>query len=241
MKTGRIILTALLGLICIAAGDTEECDPTLPNIEGPFYRTGAPERDDLYDPIEGPRLTIIGQVVGHDCAPIAGAWLDFWQADSFGVYDNTSKDYEFRGQQYADEDGTFRLVTNLPGVYPGRPKHLHVKVQGELADVLTTQLYFPGDPLNDSDPWHDRELELQIIEELPNGELITSYQFQLDEPGAMFCAADFNEDGAVDGEDLTQLLGNWGTSDRTTDINGDDLVDGQDLSTLLGDWGVCSP
>lgn len=31
--------------------------------------------------------------------------------------------------------------------------------------VLTTQLYFPGEPGNRRDPLHRRELELRIVEE----------------------------------------------------------------------------
>lgn len=235
-----VVLPILLGLALLGADSGEECDPTIPNIEGPFYRIGAPERTDLYIPTEGPRLTIVGEVVGHDCLPIPGAWLDFWQADSLGIYDNASEDYRFRGQQFADERGEYILVTNLPGVYPGRPKHIHVKVQGEIDDVLTTQLYFPDDPLNDSDPWHDRSLEVLVIEELPDGEILATYRFQIDEPGVNPCPGDVNQDDAVDGSDLSALLGFWGTDDPSTDINGDGLVDGLDLSILLGAWGDCT-
>ena len=32
----------------------------------------------------------------------------------------------------------------VPGVYPGRTRHIHVKVQPRGGRVLTTQLYFPG-------------------------------------------------------------------------------------------------
>ena len=51
---------------------------------------------------------------------------------------------------------------------------------------------------------------------------------------------DINQDGLVDGLDLSILLGNWGpctTSTCPADINGDGLVDGLDLSILLGNWG----
>jgi len=46
---------------------------------------------------------------------------------------------------------------------------------------------------------------------------------------------DFDGNGCIDGADLTELLGCWGTS--CGDINGDGTTDGSDLSTLLGFWG----
>ena len=51
--------------------------------------------------------------------------------------------------------------------------------------------------------------------------------------------ADVNEDGVVDGADLTILLGAWGTSNPAADLNGDGIVDGADLTILLGAWGPC--
>lgn len=238
--TGRTsLILALIACTGPALAAGQECEPTLPNIEGPFYRTGSPERTDLYSEVDGPRLTIVGQVLGYDCRPIAGAWIDFWQTDGIGQYDNTSSDYRFRGHQFADDNGEWVLVTNIPGEYPGRPKHIHVKVQGEILQPLTTQLYFPNDPLNDSDHWYDRELEIEIVDELPNGDVIAIYNFQIDEPGTGFCPADLNEDGSVDGADLTELLGAWGTSDSPADLNEDGMVDGADLAELLGYWGLC--
>ena len=233
----NLLLIALAGTT--AGSIAQDCDPTLSNIEGPFYRTGAPERTDMYVATEGRQLVITGSVVGYDCRPINGAWLDFWHADSVGVYDNTSPLYAFRGQQFADEQGQYELVTNIPGEYPGRPKHLHVKVQGEVVDELTTQLYFPDDPLNDTDPWHDIELELLVELDVPGEALITSYTFQIDEPGSGYCFGDLNEDARVDGEDLSSLLARWGTDDPYADLNQGGLTDGFDLSALLGAWGDC--
>ena len=53
------------------------------------------------------------------------------------------------------------------------------------------------------------------------------------------CPSDLNDDGQVDGEDLTILLGDWGPcpEDCPADINDDGLVDGGDLSIVLGNWG----
>jgi len=51
--------------------------------------------------------------------------------------------------------------------------------------------------------------------------------------------ADFNDDGCVNGSDLGELLGQWGTGGGNgfADFNCDGVVDGNDLGTLLGEWG----
>ena len=60
--------------------------------------------------------------------------------------------------------GRYRLETIVPGSYPGRTRHVHVKVQAPKGPVLTTQLYFPGEPGNASDPIFRRELVLRVRE-----------------------------------------------------------------------------
>jgi hypothetical protein len=53
------------------------------------------------------------------------------------------------------------------------------------------------------------------------------------------CSLDFNGDGVVDGEELTYLLGAWGTDDPVADVNDDGIVDGNDLTIILAGWGAC--
>src|SRR6185295_6037109 len=97
----------------------------------------------------GTPLVITGRVLAPDGTPIAGALLDFWQANDAGQYDNQG--YELRGHQYTDPDSYYTLGTVVPGLYPGRTRHIHVKVQAPNGPVLTTQLYFPNEPRNRSD------------------------------------------------------------------------------------------
>ncbi len=40
--------------------------------------------------------------------------------------------------------GRYTLETIVPGEYPGRTQHIHVKVQAPNGPILTTQIYFPG-------------------------------------------------------------------------------------------------
>ena len=47
--------------------------------------------------------------------------------------------------------------------------------------------------------------------------------------------ADLNNDGEVNGLDLTILLGAWGSSNN--DLTGDGVVSGPDLAQLLAAWG----
>lgn len=52
------------------------------------------------------------------------------------------------------------------------------------------------------------------------------------------CPADLDHNGVVDGADLGELLGQWGSA-GAADFNGDGVVDGDDLGSLLGGWGDC--
>ena len=53
------------------------------------------------------------------------------------------------------------------------------------------------------------------------------------------CTGDSNGDDRIDGADLTELLGAWGSDDPDFDLDGNGLVDGGDLTLLLGNWGQC--
>ena len=57
-----------------------------------------------------------------DCQPIAGAVMDFWHCDDAGVYDNAG--FRYRGHQFTDASGAYRLRTIRPGKYPARTQHI---------------------------------------------------------------------------------------------------------------------
>lgn len=129
-------------------------DPTPEQTAGPFYVPDSPERSSLLEEgIAGDRLVLSGSVLWTDCRPVTGALLDFWQADAQGVYDNQG--YRLRGHQFADSAGRYRLETIVPGNYQPRTRHIHVRVQAPDRPVLTTQLYFPGEPRNAEDGLFD--------------------------------------------------------------------------------------
>lgn len=132
-----------------ACGDDDD-DPTPAQTEGPYYTPNTPERASLLEPdMPGTKLTLTGSVLGTNCQRVARALIDFWQCDDAGVYDNVG--YRLRGHQFTDDQGRYYLETIVPGLYPGRTRHIHVKVQAPNQPVLTTQLYFPGEPANETD------------------------------------------------------------------------------------------
>jgi catechol 1,2-dioxygenase len=153
-----------------------EIEPvTEDNIEGPFYRAGAPFRTKLYDEGEkGDVLVISGTVVARNGRPLTGALLEIWQASAEGRYDNDDPDhppgkneFHLRGRLKTDEKGRYEFETVRPAPYSigqgrYRPAHIHVKVHHEGHKSLTTQFYFNGDKYNKTDPWYKPSLVLDL-------------------------------------------------------------------------------
>ena len=128
----------------------DDDDLTPAQTEGPYFTPDSPEKQDFAsDSPNGDRMTIAGYVLTKDCKPVAKALVELWHADETGTYDNGA--YRLRGHQFTDAEGRWWFYTIVPGLYPGRTRHYHVKVQRPGADILTTQLYFPGEPGNESD------------------------------------------------------------------------------------------
>lgn len=135
---------------------------TAAQTEGPFFKTRAPPRASLVEQgSKAPRLLVAGQVLSARCLPVANALLDFWHADEDGEYDNVG--FRYRGHQFTDAEGRYRLVTNAPAEYPGRARHIHVKVQAPGKRILTTQLYFRDEPGNRRDGLYRPDLEMRMV------------------------------------------------------------------------------
>ncbi len=129
--------------------------------EGPYYKANTPQRASLIEAnTKGVKLVVSGYVLTTDCKPVARAWLDFWQADANGQYDNVG--YTMRGHQFTDEAGRYQLTTVIPGLYPGRTEHIHFKVQAPNGPVITSQLFFPDVPQNKSDGIFDSKLLMSM-------------------------------------------------------------------------------
>jgi protocatechuate 3,4-dioxygenase beta subunit len=111
----------------------------------------------------GQVIYVMGRVVNVEGQPLKGARVELWQANTHGRYTHPSDtnpaplDPSFEGfaMQDTDAEGRYRFKTIKPGAYPAtptwmRPPHLHFEVTGKINRVIT-QMYFPGEPLNDKD------------------------------------------------------------------------------------------
>jgi protocatechuate 3,4-dioxygenase beta subunit len=152
-------------------------EATLRQTEGPFFKPSSPERAELLEAgMAGQPIELVGFVLSRACRPLAGALLDFWHADDKGRYDNSG--FRLRGHQFSDVEGRYRLLSIVPGAYVGRTRHIHVKVQPRGGRVLTTQLYFPGEPQNRSDGLFRSELVMGTAKN--EGWLAGRFDFVLD-------------------------------------------------------------
>lgn len=147
------------------------------SIEGPYYIPDAPSQDSpatisMREDEHGTPLLFQGQVRGTDGAALPNAKVELWHADSDGFYSQFAPglpEWNLRGTFIADAEGNFQINTMQPAPYQiptdgacgqliaaagwhaWRPAHLHLKVSAPGHELLTAQLYFPGDPHNDDD------------------------------------------------------------------------------------------
>ncbi|PRD51518.1 protocatechuate 3,4-dioxygenase subunit beta [Phyllobacterium myrsinacearum] len=147
-------------------------DNTLSEITGPVFGhalLGKLDADLIHNfakPGEsaiGQRIIVHGRVVDERGVGVAGALLEFWQANAGGRYRHKREGYLAAldpnfggcGRTITDEDGYYRFRTVKPGAYPWpngvndwRPAHIHFSVFGHgFAQRLITQMYFEGDPM----------------------------------------------------------------------------------------------
>src|SRR5450756_875378 len=145
--TATVAATAAPTAAAASVNPSAACTPgalTPALTEGPYYKANPPENSTLAGPgAKGTLLTITGYVFDASCKPLAGARVDFWQADAQGQYDNSG--YTLRGYQLTDAQGRYSVKTVVPGLYPGRTRHIHVKVTTPGGTTLTTQLFFPNE------------------------------------------------------------------------------------------------
>jgi len=126
-----------------------ELKPTPTEIEGPYFRLGAPQRSNLLEPGDKPELVLTGRVLTTRGKPIPNAVVNIWSSDAVGNYDMLG--YKYTGYVVTDEQGRYEFTTIIPGCYePRDAKHIHVKVQG-VSSPVTTQLYIEGEPGNEDD------------------------------------------------------------------------------------------
>jgi protocatechuate 3,4-dioxygenase beta subunit len=151
-----------------------ELQQTPREIEGPYFRLGAPMRSNLLEPGDKPELVLSGRVLNEKGTPIPNAIVNLWSSDAVGNYDMVG--YKYHGYQITDAGGRYEFTTIVPGCYePRDAKHLHVKVQGN-SSPITTQLYVAGEPGNEDDDYYAPELLVECTVDA-NGTKHGTYDF----------------------------------------------------------------
>jgi protocatechuate 3,4-dioxygenase beta subunit len=192
----RTIIKAGAGIAACAVTASVIANPSKPtpaNPEGPFYPkhqqvdkdTDLTLIDGHTERAEGRVIRVTGQVLDEMGNPVEGALVDIWQANSHGRYhheDDTStapEDPNFQGwgMVKTDAEGRYSFTTIKPGAYKvdgnwRRPPHIHYKVSRRGYHELTTQMYFAGESLNETDrlllsvAGKDRELMVVDFKEI---------------------------------------------------------------------------
>jgi len=175
-----MLILSPCGKESIIINDMNKMKQTAETTEGPYYKANSPEKTILREKgVPGEKLTLTGYVNDTNGKPAPGAWLDFWQADGNGKYDNAG--YVLRGHQFSDQSGKYKVETVLPGGYTGRTPHIHVKVRSpDKRLTITTQLFVPGLATNKTDSIFREDLVMDISD-VPGGKS-ASFNFVLDLP-----------------------------------------------------------
>ncbi len=133
-----------------------ELKQTMREIEGPYFRVGAPRRNVLLEDGDKPEVVISGRVLNEKGTPIPHALVNVWMSDHAGNYDMVG--YRYHGIVEADDDGAYEFTSIIPGCYePRDAKHIHVKIQAD-SSPITTQLYIEGEPGTENDPFYSEEM-----------------------------------------------------------------------------------
>lgn len=168
--------TSAAGVLVLANPVTKalaaSCGITPPQTSGPFYPGESQFHQDTdltkipghSERALGQIIYVQGKVVDANCRPIAGATVEIWQACASGRYNNSADtnsapldpNFKYWAEAVTDQNGEYRFKTVIPGAYPAdtnwtRPPHIHFKVSRLGYRELITQMYFKGEPLNNSD------------------------------------------------------------------------------------------
>lgn len=190
----RSIIKAGVGLAASAVPASAMSGPTAvtpANPEGPFYPTHKQvDKDTDLTLIEGHTeraqgqvIRVTGQVLDEEGRPIEGALVDIWQANAQGRYHHEKdpatapEDPNFQGwgMVKTDAEGRYAFTTIKPGAYKvneswRRPPHIHYKVSRRGFHEITTQMYFAGETLNETDSL------LQSVDEDARGLLVVEFK-----------------------------------------------------------------
>lgn len=163
-------MTAVVASKAMAVGET--CTKTAAQTRGPFY-PGEAEIVPINDltRISGSSVQALGKVIllegivrDQNCELVPDVNVEIWQACASGRYNHANDpnpapldpNFRYWGEDFTDSNGRYSFRTIVPGAYPAaanweRPPHIHFRIAKRGYKELVTQMYFKGEPLNDSD------------------------------------------------------------------------------------------
>ena len=147
----------------------------------------------------GQLIEIRARVVDEDGTPVPGAMVEIWHCNAAGKYIHPNDDNDapadpnFYGaaRMVTGEGGLIELRTIKPAAYPvpgtggwWRPPHVHFSVWGRVwLSRLVTQMFFPGEPLNEHDAIlmavRDPQARANCIAKLVPKEKLLVYEYEL--------------------------------------------------------------
>ncbi|PQK16899.1 hypothetical protein BB8028_0007g00990 [Beauveria bassiana] len=149
-------------------------------ILGPYYVAGESIRSNITEDQTGVPIHLdISFIDVNTCKPLAGSWVDVWQANSTGVYggvvqegfEDRNDTFEetwgltwLRGIQKSDDDGSVHFETIFPGHYVGRTAHIHVLTHPN-ATVLPNNTIIDAHASHVGQMYFDQDL-IDKVEEL---------------------------------------------------------------------------
>jgi protocatechuate 3,4-dioxygenase beta subunit len=168
MERRTLLKTLLAGAVASSArlAWAQRLLATQRQTEGPFYPDKLPlDQDNNLVNISGRGgsaagevTDLTGRILDLDGKPLRGVTIEIWQVDNNGRYIHTGdagagNDPHFQGfgRFETGQGGEYRFRTIKPVPYPGRTPHIHVKLSKAGRELLTTQLYVQGHPLNERD------------------------------------------------------------------------------------------
>ncbi len=167
IKRRTLLNSLLLGVLAYSArGVAQGMIETPAQSEGPFYPDRLPlDQDNDLLIIAGHKTAasgeithLTGRILDLHGTPLRGVTIEIWQVDHNGHYihsgdasDKNDANFQGYGRFETGRTGEYRFRTIKPVPYPGRTPHIHVRLHKGGRELLTTQLYVQGHPLNERD------------------------------------------------------------------------------------------
>lgn len=193
-----------IGMFPVVAAGTDNSRVTPAQTKGPFYPIHQQQDKDedltiiLGNNVQaaGKPITVVGRVMSPEGKPLENTLVEIWQADANGRYRHVrdpnpaplDSNFQGWGITRTDRQGNYSFKTIVPGAYPAgpgwiRPPHIHFKVVKENFTPLITQMYFPGNRLNNADlilnNLSQKDQQLVISKHMSEGNNKDEYLFNI--------------------------------------------------------------